>query len=104
MSEVIHADIFFFITAIAVVVVGGFLSVFLYHAIHIAKDVRHVAVKLRRASQSAERDFDDFRYNLRTEGTKIKTIADFLLAFLRRATETPPQKKPRPRAPVVEGE
>ena len=57
MTEVVHADIFFFITSIATVLVTGGMLVALYFVIGILRDVRAVASKVRKASDELERDF-----------------------------------------------
>ncbi len=84
MTEVVHADIFFFITSIAVIVVGAGALIALYYAIVILRDVRAVVEKIRQASEEIEEDFESLRANIKNEGAKIKTIAELILAFIRR--------------------
>ncbi len=78
MAELMHADIFFFITSLAVIVISLLLSVFLYYAIHIARDIRAVTVKIRHASGELEQDFESVRASVKREGVRIKSFFTFL--------------------------
>ena len=52
MSELVHADIFFFITAVAVVLLSTIFAVALVYIIVILRDVRAIVARMRRASES----------------------------------------------------
>ena len=93
MTEVVHADIFFFITAIAVIVVGVASLIALYYAIVILRDAREIVKKIRQASDEIEEDFEDLRENIRNEGVKVRAIVELVLAFIRRKLPKPRPKK-----------
>ena len=84
MSEIVHADIFFFITAIAVIVVGIGMAVTFFYIIFILRDVRAVVKKVRKASDELEKDFEDLRVNIKNEGVRVKTVFELVLAFIAR--------------------
>ncbi len=84
MDELIHADIFFFITAIAVVIISIGMAVVLYFIINILRDVRVVAKKVRKASDELEQDFEVLRSSVKEEGVRVKTIVELVLAFIAR--------------------
>ncbi len=52
MTELVHADVFFFITTLAVIVLSVFWAVFLYYAIGIARDIRAIVAEVRSASDT----------------------------------------------------
>lgn len=56
MGEVLQANIFFIITSITVVVFMGLLSIALYYAIGILRNVREITDRIRRASEQLEAD------------------------------------------------
>jgi hypothetical protein len=84
MTEVVHADIFFFITSIAIVLVTSGLLIVLYFFIGILRDVRAIAAKVRKASDELERDFEHIRNEVKSEGMRMKTVFDVFLGFLQR--------------------
>ena len=96
MNEILHADIFFLITAIAVIVVGTGLSIALYYVIAILREFREVAKSVRKASDGLEEDFQDLRAGVKNEGRRVKTAFDLALGFImRRFTRAKPRKKVR---------
>lgn len=98
MNEIVQADIFFFITAIAVVVVGVGMSIALCYIIFILRDVRAVAKKVRKASDELEKDFEDLRVNIKEEGVRVKTVFDLALRFI--ARHIPKSRTKRPEGKV----
>lgn len=94
MDEIVHADIFFFITSIAVVIIGAGMAVLLALAILIMRDIRAVVQKVRRASDELEQDFEDLRTNVKNEGVRVRTIFDLALGFVARQIPKSRTKKP----------
>jgi len=91
MTETLQANIFFLITSFAVIIVTAGVVWLLYHVIPIAKDVRAIVAKLRRAGDDLESDFQavrtDFhalRSTVKEEGTKGKAMVDLVLGFLQK--------------------
>ena len=97
MQSLVHADIFFFISTVCLVVLSILLAVALYYAIGILRNVREVSERITKASGDIERDLDALRYSVKSEGAKVKGIADLVLGFVTRAL-TPKivrRKKPK---------
>lgn len=82
MSDLIHADIFFFITSISVVVLSLFVAAALYYVVKILRDLQAVSAKIRKASDELEEDFEHLRSAMKGEGLKVKTIFDLFLEFI----------------------
>ena len=95
MTEVVHADIFFFITSVAVVLVTLGMLVALFFIIAILREVRAIAQKVRKASDELERDFERLRGEVKAEGMRVKTVFDIFLSFLGRymAASVPKRRK-----------
>lgn len=81
MTEVVHADIFFLITAVAVIVVGVGAAILLYYAILIARDVQAITSKVRKASDELEQDFEELRARVRSEAARAETTFGMLLGL-----------------------
>lgn len=79
MSEVLQANIFFFITAVSVVVLTIFVGVALFYFIQILRNVRDISNKAKRASDVLGKDLNEFRQAVKAEGLKTKNIFDFLV-------------------------
>jgi len=89
MADVLHADIFFFISSIATVILSILLAIALYYAIRILHDVRNVTEKIRKASDDLEHDFDQLRESVKGEGVRVKTIVELVLGFIARQIPKP---------------
>jgi uncharacterized membrane protein len=61
MTEVLHANIFFFITAIAVVVFTLLLCVLLFHVIKITQSVRRIVDRIEEGSEVIAEDMVQLR-------------------------------------------
>lgn len=93
MNTLIHADIFFFITAIAVVLATGAFLIASWYVIQILRDVREISTKAKNAADKLEVDFEALRTDLKHKGTKVGSIADMLLAFIASWIPRPKKKK-----------
>ena len=80
METFIKADIFFFITTIAVVVAGTFLAVIFLHIIGILRDLKNISNRARHEGELISQDIDDLRRKIREDGTKIRHIMSFFKA------------------------
>jgi len=99
MSSLVHADVFFFVSTIALVVLSVGIAIGLYYAINILRDVREVSRRIRKASVDIERDIEALRTQVKSEGQKVKGIADMILGFIMRRLAP---KMPRRKKPIVE--
>lgn len=78
MNSFIQADVFFFITTIAVVLLVVLFAVLLVYLIKIMKDAREVTKKLSEETSAILDDIHRLREFLRSEGDKIKKFTEFL--------------------------
>ncbi len=61
MEEVLHANIFFFVTGIAVIIVSALLVVALFHAIKVLKSIRRVVARIEEETESLKGDIQELR-------------------------------------------
>lgn len=102
MTETLHANIFFFITALAVILITAGILWLLFYVIPIARDIRALTSKIRRVGDRLEDDVESLRHDLhafrlsaKEEGVKGKVIIDLALAALaRKFRPKQPRKKP----------
>lgn len=73
MSEVLQANVFFFITSVAVVVFTILLCVALYHIIRILASVRRIVDRIEEGSEVIAEDMSHLR-NYFNEGSFISRI------------------------------
>lgn len=79
MNNIIHADIFFFISSIATVIITIILSIAGYYVILIVRDAKYISAKLRNATDDLEEKFQEIREQVSEEGRRAKYIVDFFL-------------------------
>ncbi len=79
MNNILQADIFFFISSIATVIVTIILSITGYYVILIVRDAKYITTKLRNATDDLEEKFQEVREQISEEGRKAKYIVDFFL-------------------------
>lgn len=84
MDILIHADVFFFITSIAVIVVTAVLVVLLVYLVRIVRDVKYISRKAKTETDLLAEDVGDLRKGLRTEGMKFKFFTDFFSKIYKR--------------------
>ena len=101
MTELMHADIFFFISAIAVILVTTGLLIVLWYSVLILRDMRDIAGRAKNISGKIEEDFDSVRADIKRKVKTASSIPGVLLTFLtrlvpnskkRRKDENPSQK------------
>jgi|YelNatPaOPRAMG01_1025707.scaffolds.fasta_scaffold14155_1 5-bromo-4-chloroindolyl phosphate hydrolysis protein len=83
MDTLIHADIFFFITTIAVIVISIILGVVLYYLVKILKNVRDITESVKEETNLIRKDIQDARENIKVEGFKLKHLISFFSSFLK---------------------
>ena len=74
METLIHADIFFFITTIWVVIISAVLVIILWNVAYIVNDLRHISRKIREGSDALSEDLHDLRTVIHTEGANFNNI------------------------------
>lgn len=85
-QTLIHADIFFYVTTIAVVVIGVILAFCLFYLLRIIKDASDIARKFRREADKVVADLDSVREHVK-DRVSVSAILGFLSGFLRGQTK-----------------
>ncbi len=83
-ETLIHADIFFFITTIALVVISIGLSISLFYIIKILRNIRDISDKANKESDEIVADIQRLRRAVRDEGVKWKAVSDLVRLFFSR--------------------
>lgn len=82
MDTLIKADIFFFITSIAVIIIGAILSVALIYIVKILRDLRYIMTRAREETDSVIEDVQDLREYIRKERSKFEFMSEIIHGFL----------------------
>ena len=82
MTSLIHADIFFFITSIAVTVGGILIVILLIYAIFILRDVFIVSERVKRETELIAMDIDSAREHIKKQGEEFSSILGFFKGIL----------------------
>ena len=85
-NTLIHADIFFFVTTIVVVLVGLALVIALIYLIQILRRIRDVARQLHEEAVLIRSDIKDLRSAVRHDGINIQSAFSFLKKFITKRT------------------
>lgn len=88
MDTLIHADIFFFVTTIAVVAVTIILIVVLVYLIQILRRVRDVSEYVRQETTLFREDIQSLRADVRREGFRIESFFGFIRNIFRKKRST----------------
>ena len=87
MSEVLHANIFFVITSVAVVLFTLLVCVLLYHLIKIVKSIRRIIERVEVGSEVLSEDIENIR-----ESLNPARLIQFVMSFMPGAA---PKKRTR---------
>lgn len=93
MSEVLQANIFFFVTSIAVIVFTLLLCVALYHVIRVIKSIRRIVDRIEEGSEAIAADMAHIRKYF-AEGSLISHVLGLVLGG-RENTTAQPKKRSR---------
>jgi len=83
----IHADIFFFISTIALVLISIGIVVVLVYVIKILRNVGEISDKIKTESGEIVADLKKLRASLRDEGVKWKHVTDLIRTFFMRKSK-----------------
>ncbi|MCD5381873.1 MAG: hypothetical protein LR017_00985 [Candidatus Pacebacteria bacterium] len=78
MSEVLHANIFFFVTSIAVIVFTLLLCIAIYHVIKILKSVQNIIDRIEAGSEVIAEDVSNLR-SFVANGGFVSQLFSFIL-------------------------
>ncbi|MFZ2253116.1 MAG: hypothetical protein WAW13_03010 [Minisyncoccia bacterium] len=93
MSEVLHADIFFFITGIAVIVFSSLLCVALFHGIKAMKSLRRILARIEEGTEVIAEDLGQLRAYFSEDGF----VKRFIKSMMGMSSEAP-EKEGRTKA------
>ena len=77
MDTLIHADIFFFISAIWMIAISAVFFIILWNVARILNDARHISRKIREGSEVLSEDLREWRATIRTEGIQVMALWKF---------------------------
>ena len=81
-SSFIHADIFFYVTTISVVLLTVLLIIFLYYVVGIARHLEHTSKRLMEESDAIIADVSTARKSIKNHGGKLFSAIKFILTPL----------------------
>ncbi|MBX4197880.1 hypothetical protein KW782_00930 [Candidatus Parcubacteria bacterium] len=84
METLIHADIFFFITTIAVVLISIGIIVAIVYIIKILRTVSHVSDKVKEESEEILLDLKHLRGNVKSQGFRWSYVKQFIRSIFKR--------------------
>jgi predicted PurR-regulated permease PerM len=102
MNDILHANIFFFISSVATVLIALLILIILFYIARIMRDVSDVVRKINKASADIEKDFQDLRHEVKNEGVKVRSIVDVALGFALSRIEKRTVRKPKAAPPIEE--
>lgn len=89
METIIQADIFFFISSVAVIVFSICAIIIMIYVTRILRDMKHISKKVSEEGDKIIEDVEYLRETAKTEGMKMKNVADFFInLFIRRQKKT----------------
>jgi len=74
MNELLHANIFFFITSAAVILTFIVVLVLLFYILSIIKDVRKISSRTQKEVDAIANDIDAARDGIKNESKKILSL------------------------------
>jgi len=78
MTELIKADVFFFVTTVAVVLLAILFAVLMFYLIGIMRNVRDISALAKDEGKNIKEDIAELRANIKREGLRFKHLADFM--------------------------
>lgn len=84
MDTLMHADIFFFVTTIAVVVVTLLLALVLIYLIKVLNRIKNIAEQVRDETVLFREDIHGLRDSIQREGFKVKHLFNFGYDFFKK--------------------
>jgi hypothetical protein len=74
MNEVLHANIFFFITGIAVIICTALLCVALFHGIKVLTSIRRILYRVEEGTELIAEDMQHIRAYFAEDGILLRLI------------------------------
>ncbi|MEI6490364.1 MAG: hypothetical protein WCO16_01220 [bacterium] len=93
MDKLVHADIFFFITTCAIVLLTIILAVAFVYGIFIAKNVHYVVKRIKEESDNISGDIAHARQKIKEQGMKMASYVAFFKSLVSFGSEKKAKKK-----------
>jgi len=77
MDSFLKADVFFFVTTIAVIVITGFAAAVLMYLVATLRDIHHVARIVKQEAGNITEDVKALRDKVKSEGMRLTHLLDF---------------------------
>lgn len=77
METLIHADIFFFISTIWMIIISAIFVIILWNVAYIVNDLRHISRKIRDGGDALSEDLHDLRTVIHAEGSNFNHIRKY---------------------------
>lgn len=84
MDTLIHADIFFFITSVAVIAITAALVVVLIYLAQFLRNARDISRTVRKESEDIVADISELRTKTKREGLRLIHLSDFFSKIFHR--------------------
>jgi len=84
METLIHADVFFFVTTIFIVVITAVILVASVYIIGILRDLREISAKAKIEGEEILVDVKNLRENVKREGANLKHISHFFSTLFKK--------------------
>jgi hypothetical protein len=81
MESLLHADVFFFVTTVAIISVTLVLTAILAYGIGIARNIYRVTSRIREEGDAVIADVRDFRTRVKRDGFRMSKIISFISAL-----------------------
>lgn len=78
MNNLIHADIFFFITTILVIFLAVLVAVLVYYVIRIARSIFSITETVRKESNNVVEDIATFRQKIMNDSESFSGVGGFI--------------------------
>ncbi len=93
MNTLIHADIFFFVTTIVVVIVGAAFTVALVYLAKILSDVKEITRQVKEETVLFRGDIADLRADIKREGFRVERLLMFFRTLFKKTTSRSKEKR-----------
>ena len=85
MNTLIHADLFFFVTTIVVVVVGIAFTIALVYLAKVLSDIKAVTQQVKEETILFREDIKELRSDIKKEGFRAERLFMFFRNFFKKA-------------------
>ncbi len=88
MDNLVKADIFFFITTIAVVILTILISVVLGYLIIVLSNAKRISIQIRRQAELFEGDINEARDYIKKQGVTLATLVSLKNFFTKKSKKS----------------